>query len=164
MGGGSTGSCSDRSLRPWSIRGTLEEVVFLGRDFRPLYCIRNSSSKALLKGNARYSAGSPPGQGNLRHLFMDKHVAVISTAEGHRGNLLPNGRAHKARGLQMSHLPSSLKHGQSHCFPCNPWPSPEINTALSKWSLLLAAPQENSSQSVQKYPPPPIVRLNSRAA
>jgi len=95
-------------------------MVFLKGDIRPPYSIRNSSSKALLKGNTGHSVGAPSGQGNLRRLFTDNHVAVILSAEGHWGNLLPNGRARKARGLQMAHPRSSLKHGQSHLLHCNP--------------------------------------------
>lgn len=75
----------------------------------------------------------------------------------HQRNLLRNRRGCKAHGLQMAHtLPASLpphwNPARATAFPASPRQAPG-QTLLSKWSLFLTIHQENSIQSVQKYPP-----------
>lgn len=149
------GSCSGHSLWLWSIRGTLEEMLFLEGDFRPLYCIRNSGRKALLKGNTRHSVGALPGQGNLRHLFTDKHVAAISTAEGHWGNLLPDSRAHETRGLQMARPAPHWNMARATAYPASTGQAPgctqRYQNGPSSWLLT----QKTPPKAYRNIPPLP---------
>lgn len=157
-GGGSRGSC-------WRI---LQEMFISGGRIQTLCRTRNSGSKALLEGNARHSVGAPSRLLQGKEISLQTNVLLWSQQHRIIGGIC-SLTEEPARHMGCRWLtlclppPVPLKPGQSHCYPCIPWPSPRINTVLSKRSLFLIIHQENSIQSVQKNPPHSIIKLKPKA-